>query len=279
LHGPNQISPGEFHWRYYEPPSAVHDANSTYTTLCPTVFEFSSQLHGSALKRIDGAIKSLVEKSANITTCSTDLSTWCRELVENVKELGQLLALSPMPEQSFCLIDVKFYSILSLHLLSICDSGRSGLEMEEILEVMTCLYGSFFISHSGVVALATAFEDSTLEEMLVSTLVGINGGEFSPSRELRKSQGVYSLASIAHQTCLESSFLPQVACSRLDLACALLMFLDTWRISQNILSLNLRDLDLIRQNSDDITHLCLEMAKICSYNSGREVAPLAQRQN
>jgi hypothetical protein len=47
--------------------------------------------------------------------------------------------------------------------------------------------------------------------------------------------------------------------------------LDSWQTSQIILRLQLGDIEHIRHHSETVSRVCLDLAKLCSYDCGREV--------
>jgi len=272
LYGPHQISHQSPGLDSSNPPSEAQETLSQPIPCRSTSFNLSLDLHTSALKRIDRLIRSSILNLPSIPTPNWDSLIGVRELIGQFKDLAHLLALSPAPQLSFRTIDVNFYCLLSIHLISVCDVGKADSSlMNESLAALLSFYGSFILSRNGIIALATAFEDSTLEEMWVKTFIGNEHENFVLSRELRRSQGVYGLADLARQSAFNFDMMPQFRSSKLNLALSLTMFHEVWRISRAIVRVDLRDLEQIRRNSDAVVNACLELAKLCAYECGREV--------
>jgi hypothetical protein len=195
-----------------------------------------------------------------------------RDLTTNLREVGNLLAISREPTTSIGLVDVTVLLFLSIHLVATCTTGLLDLAEEEVLESVTHLCGGFLSSYCGIQELAHAFEDLRLERAWLGCLFSDFLHEINFVTELRRRAGVLSWAEEIQRASHNIDFFPSVVLSRLDIGIATASLLDSWRTCQIILHLQLTNIEQIRRHSDIITNTCLDLAKLCAYDCGREVS-------
>ena len=209
--------------------------------------------------------------SSNGSISRSEQSLIYRGLVTHLRDVGNLLATSAEPTISISLLDATSLLFLSIHLLAVCATSRCDLAEEDVLESLTHLYGGFLTSYSGVQKLVQAFEDSRLERAWLDCLFSDFLQEINFVAELRQRPGVLSWAQEIKQASSEIDIFPSVVLSRIDIGIATVSLLDSWRTSQAILQLQLTNIEQIRRHSDTITKACLDLAKLCAYDCGREV--------
>jgi len=229
-------------------------------------------LHNIALRNSLSSLRRVHEllSSGSFTTLA-EQSLLYRDLTTCLRDVGNLLASSGDPTISLGLIDFTFHLFLSIHLLATCTTGLLDLAEEEVLESVTHLCGGFLSSYCGIQELARVFEDLRLERAWLGCLFGDFLHEINFVAELRRRAGVLSWAEEIQRASHNIDFFPSVVLSRLDIGIATTSLLDSWRTCQIILQLQLTNIEQIRRHSDIITNTCLDLAKLCAYDCGREV--------
>jgi len=104
-------------------------------------------------------------------------------------------------------------------------------------------------------------------------------GDVRPEHELitplRRMPGILSLAEEIQKMSLDIDISPLFALSKIDIGLVTATLLDCWRASQIILRLQLGNMEQIRRHLEVISHACINLAKLCAYDGGREVEPLS----
>ena len=194
-----------------------------------------------------------------------------RELTIQLQDVGYLLAISGSQDIAYAMVDVSQLLVLSIHILATCQAELSKTMTPDILQSVACLCGALFSSHRGVLEMASAFEDRKLEQAWFRCLLGECDAEYQLIMELRRRPGVWSIAEEVQKASSDIDVSPPVSLSKTDLAMATITLLDAWRTSETILQMEFGDLEHIRRHSDMISKTCLDLAKLCTYDCGREV--------
>lgn len=229
----------------------------------------TSLFHITALRN---AIYMLKQSQSDLSSTSSDDQVLVyRELTILLQDIGDLLAIGPEPAVSYSVVDVSQLLLLSVHMLAILDSGLLNIVEEDILGSLTYLCGAFFSSYCGIQKAMSAFEDIRLEQAWQNYLLGNSPHSHDVIAQLRCAPGVWSLAEEIRKVSLDIDTSPSFALSRSELGVLTAILLDSWRRSQVILQLQLGDMEYIRRHSDVVSQTCLDLAKLCAYDSGREV--------
>jgi hypothetical protein len=232
-----------------------------------------SLLHIIALKN---AVSLLQQSRHNFLRSSLDLADQSfayRDFTNLLYDIGNLLAITSDPAASYALVDVRQLLLLSIHILTICEIDSHHVAEEDTLESLTFLCGALFLSHIGIQEMMSSFDDAELERVWLRCLLGDVPPEHDLITELRRMPGVLSLAEEIQKMSLDIDTSPSIALSKLDIGILTATLLDSWRASQSILRLQLGDMKQICRHSEAISHACLDLAKLCAYDSGREVKP------
>ena len=227
----------------------------------------TSFLHGIALRNVNSSLTELQRKLFVISN-PTELSLLYRELAIHVQDIGILLALSP---QTITLVDVSRLTRLLTHILSASSLVPNSTVGEAVQESAFYLYGGLFASHRGIVETANAMEDANFEKVWLKCWFGESLNEQSLISEIRSAPGVLSLAEEVQRCSRDVSLSPFVNLPIKSIGTAIASLLDCWRTSQILLRLHLGDMEQVRRQSDIISRCCLELAKLCTYECGREV--------
>ena len=225
---------------------------------------------------LKNAVSSLQQSQRHFLSSSPDFADQSfayRDFTNLLQDIGNLLAISSDPAASYALVDVRQLLVLSIHMLTICEIGSRDVAEEDVLESLTFLCGALFLSHLGIQEMMSAFDDVELEQVWLRCLLGDVRPEHDLIAELRRMPGVLSLAEEIQKMSLDIDISPSLALSKLDIGIVTATLLDSWRTSQIILRLQLGDMEQIRRHSEIISHACLDLAKLCAYDSGREVEP------
>lgn len=227
----------------------------------------ASFLHGIALRNLNS---SLTELQANLFIISnpTELSLLYRELAIHLQDVGILLALSP---QTIALVDVSRLTRLLTHMLSATSLVPNSIVSEAVQQSALYLYGGLFASHRGIVETINALEDADFEKVWLKCLFGESLDEHSLVSDIRRAPGVLSLAEEIQRCSRYFSLSPPVNLPLICIGTTITSLLDCWRTSQILLQLRLGDMEQVRRQSDIISRCCLELAKLCTYECGREV--------
>lgn len=250
----------------------ANDNLSVYSEPMVSGVNRNLRLHLYALRRADDSIKSLFMDLLLVSSADRSVSILYREIVEQVKDIAQLLAVAPASKKSYLMIDIKFYINLTVHLLALSNADKTLMEINVILEAVNCLYGAVFLSSHGKRALAQAFEDPELEELWLKCFFDYVHSEFNLVGKLRDAWGVLATADCTRQYSCSFKTSQSLVQPKLNLGLAIATFLEAWRSSQDVLKLDLRDFEQIRRNSELIYRAFLNLAKICNYECGREVS-------
>lgn len=239
-----------------------HNRASSHPVLANASF-----LHGLALRNLNNSLTELQRKLFVISN-PTELSLLYRELAIHVQDIGILLALSP---QTITLVDVSRLTRLLTHMLSATSLVPDSIVSAAVQESALYLYGGLFTSHRGIVETANALEDANFEKMWLKCWFGESLTEHSLISELRRAPGVLSLAEEIQRCSRDFSLSAPVNLPLTSIGIAITSLLDCWRTSQILLQLHLGDMEQVRRQSDVISRCCLELAKLCTYECGREV--------
>lgn len=223
---------------------------------------------------LKNAVSSLQQSQRNFWYSSLDFadqSFTYQDLTNLLQDIGNLLAISSNPVASYALVDVRQLLILSIQILTISETDSHDVAEEDALESLTLLCGALFLSHLGIQEMMSAFDDVELEQMWLRCLFGDVPAEHDLIAELRRMPGVLSHAEEIQKMSLDIDISPSFALSKLDIGIVTATLLDSWRASQIILQLQLGDMEQIHRHSEVISHVCLDLAKLCAYDSGREV--------
>jgi hypothetical protein len=231
------------------------------------LLDHASFLHGIALRNLNSSLAELQAKLFIISD-PTELSLLHRELAIHVQDVGILLALSP---QTITLVDVPRLTRLLTHMLSATNLVPTSIVSEAVQQSALYLYGGLFASHRGIVETTTAFEDSDFEKVWLKCWFGEGLNERSFISDMRRAPGVLSLAEEIQRCSRDFGLSPPVSLPLTSIGTAIISLLDCWRTSQILLQLHLGDMDQVRRQSDIISRCCLELAKLCAYECGREV--------
>ena len=232
-----------------------------------------SLLHMIALKN---AVSSLQQSRHNFLPSSLDLADQSfayRDFTNLLYDIGSLLAITSDPAASYALVDVRQLLVLSIHILTICEISSHHVAKEDALESLAFLCGALFLSHLGIQEMMSSFDDAELERVWLRCLLGDVPPEHDLITELRRMPGVLSLAEEIQKMSLDIDTSPSLPLSKLDIGILTATLLDSWRASQRIVRLQLGDMEQIRRHSEAISHACLDLAKLCAFDSGREVKP------
>lgn len=224
-----------------------------------------------ALKNSYDSLKELQQKLFVISNPS-ELSLIYRELAVYIQDIGSLLALSHQPTISYSLIDVSRVIRLLTHILSATDLDGDSHISEVVNEAALYFYGGLFASHRGIVETANTMEDAKFEQIWLKSSFGEHLNDLSLISEIRKAPGVLSITEEIRRCSRHFSLSSTIKVSTVSLAAAAALLIDCWRSSQIILQLHLGDMEQVRRHSDVISHSCLRLAKLCTYECGREVS-------
>ena len=202
---------------------------------------------------------------------TVDRTPLYKELTFLIQDIAFLLAISTDPCISYSIVDVPQLLVLSVHILATCQADMPKIMTSSILKAITSLCGALFSSHRGILDTSSAFEDRRLERAWFNCLLGELLAEHRLISELRRSPGVWSLAEEIQKCSRDVDISTPLALSKTDLGIATATLLDAMRTSQIILQLQLTDMEHIRRHSDIISQTCLDLAKLCIYDCGREV--------
>jgi len=198
----------------------------------------------------------------------TELSLLYRELAIHVQDVGILLALSP---QTIAMVDVSLLTRLLTHMLSATSLVPNSIVSEAVQQSALYFYGGLFASHRGIVETTNALEDADFEKVWLKCWFGEGLNEHSLVGDIRRAPGVLSLAEEIQRCSRNFSLSPPVNLPLTCIGTAITSLLDCWRTSQILLQLHLGDMEQVRRQSDIISRGCLELAKLCTYECGREV--------
>ena len=230
----------------------------------------ASLLHGIALRNSDASLTELQRKLFVISN-PAELSLVRREIAVRIRDIGILLALPQRPTTSYSLVDVSRLLRLLTHMLSAADDDPSSHISEAVHEAALYLYGGLFSSHCGIAEIANALEDVKFEHTWLKCWFGERLSDQSLVSEIRKAPGVLSIAEEIQKCASEFSLSPSFHIPIKSIGAATTSLIDCWRTAQVILQLHLGDMDQVRRHSDVIRRACLELAKLCTYECGREV--------
>lgn len=202
---------------------------------------------------------------------TVDQTVLCKELTFLIQDIAFLLVISTDPCISYSIVDVTQLLILSVHILATCQADMPKTMTGSILKAITSLCGALFSSHRGISDTSSAFEDRRLERAWFNCLLGEFLAEHKLISELRRGPGVWALAEEIQKCSRDVDISPPLALSKAELGIATATLLDAMRTSQIILQLQLTDMEHIRRHSDIISQTCLDLAKLCIYDCGREV--------
>jgi hypothetical protein len=208
---------------------------------------------------------------------SSSLSPFTQSIVYNdiavaLQDLGSLLAVSLEPSVSCSFLDVPSLLALSVNLLTICEAKLVRTAMQTALGAVTNFCGGLFSSHFGIQRFASAFEDTKLEKIWTKCLFGEVLSEYTAIPEIRQGPGLLSWVEEVQKNSREITVSPELNLSKSNIGVATISLLDSWRISLVILKLPLSDIEQVRRQSDIVSRACLDLAKICTYEAGREVS-------
>lgn len=230
----------------------------------------TSLFHITALRNAIYQLKQS-QRDLSSTSSSDDQVLVYRELTTLLQDIGDLLAIGAEPAVSYSVIDVSQLLLLSVHMLAILDSGLLNIAEEDILGSLTYLCGAFFSSSRGIQEVMSAFEDIRLEQAWQNYLLGNGPHNHDFIAQLRCAPGVWSVAEEIRKVSLDIDISPSFSLSRSELGVLTTTLLDSWRTSQVILQLQLGDMEHIRRHSEVVSQTCLDLAKLCAYDSCREV--------
>lgn len=227
--------------------------------------------HAIALKNAWDSLRQLQCILFTTSMSIDDRSVTYQSLAIHVKDIGSLLALSSDPALSYSLVDVGCLLTLVTHLLGGRKPKIWDLTVEPLALSAIYLCGGLFTSWQGILEMTRAFEDVRLEQAWLRCFFGVVAGEHSFISEIRRGPGALSLAEAIQGSVLDvdTSMLVNVTLPCIGVATATL--LDAYRISQVIVQLQLGDMEQVRRHSDTLRRACLDLAKLCTYESGREV--------
>ena len=258
--------------RYSVPdaPVGFHAAHLSPTDRNQTPIS-SLSLHIVAL---ENAISSLNDLQRQLSSSSQDCLkqyVLLRDLESQIFQVASLIALSPVPALSFAIVDTTRLLATAIHLAAVEDTGSVHLVHDNILCMVTHLFGALASSYSGLREMMIAFEDANIEHAWLACFVGQLAGP-SFIAELRRAPGIMSLVEEARLASKDDDVQPNFSLSRRDIGIVGSSLIDCWRICEIILQRRLWDFDEIRRHSDEIHHASIQLAKSCSYESGREVS-------
>jgi hypothetical protein len=223
---------------------------------------------------LNNAWNSLRQLQLILSTSSmniADQSIIYQELAIHIKDIGSLLALSSDPALSYSLVDVGYLLTLVTHLLAARKIESWDFMTEGLAFSAIHLCGGLFASRRGILELTRAFEDVRLEQAWLKCLFGGISAEHSFISEIRQGPGALALAESVKDWALDADTSPLVHVTMPGIGVATTTLLDAYRISQVIVQLQLGDMEQVRRHSDTLRRACLDLAKLCTYESGREV--------
>jgi hypothetical protein len=194
-----------------------------------------------------------------------------REICVNLRDVAQLIALSPSPRLVVSIIDIERLLAVSTHLIAIVASDVCSPDETLLYEAVTFLYGSLFSSCAFTSGLVQVFDDDKFEKSWLRCFFGGGSMDFSILSDLRHRPGVMAIADQVRKSSLDINVAPTCIFGKMDIGIAVVTFLDAWRISQGIVQLGLADFENIRLHFEPINRACLNLAKLCTYECGREV--------
>jgi hypothetical protein len=251
------------------------DGNMQITTnhhvgrpLCRTS---NAAVHGVALKNAWDSLQQLQVILFSTSTSTAEQSVAYRELSILITEIGSLLALSSDPTITYSLVNIRILLALVIYMFAACKTKSWDTTAETVVRSVLHLCGGLFSSRRGVLELARAFEDVRLEQAWLQCFLGDIMEEHSLICEIRRGPGALSMAEAVQGSALDIDISPILYITKPGIGVATATLLDACRISQVILQLQLGDMEQVRRHSDTLRRACLDLSKLCTYESGREV--------
>jgi hypothetical protein len=229
-------------------------------------------MHGVALKTACDSLDELQVILLSTSTSTAEQSVAYRELSILITEIGSLLALSSDPAITYSLVNIRNLLALVIYMFAACKAKSWDTAAEIVVRSALHLCGGLFSSRRGVLELTRAFEDVRLEQAWSKCFLGDILEEHSFIYEIRRGPGVFSMAEAVQGCALDLDISPILHITRPGIGVATSTLLDAYRISQVILQLQLGDMEQVRRHSDTLRRACLDLAKLCTYESGREVS-------
>jgi hypothetical protein len=242
--------------------------------LCQTS---DTAVHSVALKNAWDSLQQLQVILLSTSTSTAEQSVAYRELSILITEIGSLLALSSDPTITYSLINIRNLLALVIYMFTACKAKSWDTTAETAVISALHLCGGLFSSRRGILELTRAFEDVRLEQAWLKCFLGDIMEEHSFIVEIRHGPGVLNMAEAVQGYALDIDISPSLHITRPGIGVATATLLDAYRISQVILQLQLGDMEQVRRHSDTLRRACLDLAKLCTYESGREV-PLRVRE-
>jgi hypothetical protein len=230
--------------------------------------------HNAAIRCLVQELRRLRRDLATSSHSPVTQSVVYNDLAIALQDLGSLLAISLEPSISYSIVDVPSLLALSVNLLTMCEAGSVRMAVQTALGAVTNFCGGLFSSHCGIQQFASAFEDTKLEKIWTKCLFGAALSDYTAIPEIRQGPGLLSWAEEVQKNSREISISTGLILSKLNIGVATITLLDSWRISLIILKLPLADIEQVRRQSDIVSRACLDLAKICAYEAGREVSHL-----
>lgn len=226
-----------------------------------------------AMRSLNDALSKLQRKLFVISE-SAELSLIYREMAFHVQDIGILLALSHRHNSSASLVYVSRILRLLAHMLSNAGVDQSCGLSDAVHESAVYFFGGLFSSHFGIVEAVNAMEDAEFERIWLKCWFreSLNNQELLSS-EIRNAPGVLSIAEEVQKCSRNFNISSTVEIPIASIGAATTSLIDCWRTAQEILHLQLGDMEQVRRHSDVISRACLELAKLCTYECGREVYP------
>ena len=228
-------------------------------------------LHRLAVRNVTSAIQQSLQLLPTTTNPRYDQSLVYRALTIQLLDISHLIAISAEPGVTYALIDVHELLLVAAHMLATYEFGFCDGVVQEFLESVSSLCGALFLSHRGISEIVSAFEDKGLERAWFACCFGNAQNDPELITQLRRRPGVLSIAEEIHKTSRHFEISPSIGLSKVDIGIATAILVDSWRTSHTLIRLELEDLEQMRRHSELVSHTCIELAKICAYECGREV--------
>jgi hypothetical protein len=237
-------------------------------SLCRTS---DAAVHGVAFKNAWDLLEEVQVILFSTSTSPAEQSVAYRELSSLITEIGSLLALSPDPTMTYSLVNIRNLLALVIYMFAACKAKSWDSTAETVVRSVLHFCGGLFSSRRGVFELALAFEDVRLEQAWLQCFLGDIMEEHSFIYEIRRGPGALSMAEAVQGSASDFDISPILHITKPGIGVATVTLLDAYRISQVILQLQLGDMEQVRRHSDTLRRACLDLCKLCTYESGREV--------
>jgi hypothetical protein len=227
--------------------------------------------HNAALQRSLQELRQLRRDMGKPSQSPKRQSIAYSELAMLLQDLGGLLAIAPEPSVSCSVVAIPPLLAMSINMLAMCDTGLIDIAIERVLQSVTHFCGGLFSFHCGVQQFAAALEDTQLELAWSKCFLGGLTSQHAVIPNIRRGPGVLSWAEEVQKCSRDINVSLPVYATRIDIGVATIALLDSWRISHIILKLHLGEIEQVRRQSDTISRACLDLAKLCTFETGREV--------